>query len=184
MVDMRTTRFTAAAVGAAAGLLLAGCSASDNTASQTPSTQNAEQSSLAGFDPCSVLSQPELQHYGVSQPGEPVDQGIGEPGCSFKADGGAYLLTIYKAEKSDRTYWEQRRGNFGVFESNQVGSHQGIKAIEHGAVGQGGCRQIIESGGGSVSVDITFRSDKIESDDATCAKAMEIAQVVEPKLPK
>ncbi|WP_093267661.1 DUF3558 family protein [Saccharopolyspora shandongensis] len=173
-----------AAVGAAAGLLLAGCSPSGNTGVQAPNTQDAGQSSLTGFDPCAVLSQQELQHYGVSEPGEFEDQGIGEPGCTFKADGGDYLLTIYKAEKSDRAYWEQRRGNFGVFESNQIGSHQGIKAIEEGSVGLGGCRQIIESGGGSVSVDITVHADKIQSDEATCGKATEIAWVVEPKLPK
>jgi uncharacterized protein DUF3558 len=184
MVGMRTTRVVAVGALAVAGLLLAGCGGSGGGEAASPTTgQPSGPSPLASFDPCTVLSQQELQAFGVTEPGEVFDQGIGEPGCEFNAGGGDYLLTIYKAEGSDRAYWEQRRDNFGLFEENQVGSHAGIAAIEKGAMGHGGCRQIMESGGGSVSVDIQLSADKKQGNDP-CAKALEIARVVEPKLPK
>ncbi|MEV6233714.1 DUF3558 family protein [Saccharopolyspora shandongensis] len=181
---MRTTRIAVTGALAAAGLLLAGCGGTGggNSPSTTEQSQPAKPSALASVDPCTVVPPDELKSFGVTKPGKFVDQGIGEPGCDFKT--GDYLLTIYKAENSDLAYWQGRRDNFGIFEPNKVGSHEGIKAVTRGSVGQGLCRQIIAAGGGSVSVAIKYDADKIQSDDATCAKAMEIAQVVEPKLPK
>ncbi|GAB3294930.1 hypothetical protein GCM10027563_35940 [Parasphingorhabdus pacifica] len=130
------------------------------------------------FDPCKVFSDAELQRYGVTEPGELVDQGLGEQGCDYSADG--FLVTVYKGEEQDAEYWQGRRDNFDVFESNQVGAHQGISMVT--SAGEGVCSQMIESGGGSVSVSVTLDSDKIEGNDP-CAKAMEIAELIEPKLP-
>lgn len=168
----------------AAGLLLAGCGGpgGSNSPSTTEQSQSAKPPALARVDPCTVVPLDELKTFGVTGSGEVVDQGIGEPGCDFNA--GDFLLTIYKADDSDLAYWQSRRDNFGIFEPNKVGSHDGIKAVTSGSVGQGLCRQIMAAGGGSVSVAIKYDADKIQSDDATCAKALEIARVVEPKLPK
>ncbi|SFS43734.1 Protein of unknown function [Saccharopolyspora flava] len=178
MVVMRKTGITLV-TAAAAALLLAGCSGGSETGgAPAPAPENK----LAGFDPCTVLSDSELQAFGASGPGEPVDQGVGEPGCDF--DAGDYILTVYKAEGNGLDYWEGQRSKFGIFEPNKVGSSNGIKAVTSGSQGQGICRQIIEAGGGTVSVSVGYSADKIPSDDATCTKAMEIAQVVEPKLPK
>jgi len=94
------------------------------------------------------------------------------------------VLTIYKAEGNDLAYWEGRKGNFSVFERNQVGSHDGIKGMAAGSEGTGMCRQIIAAGGGSVSVAVAYEAGESPGDDAACAKAMEIAQVVEKKLPQ
>jgi uncharacterized protein DUF3558 len=182
MVGMRTTRVVAVGALAVAGLFLAGCGGSGGGEAASPTTGQSSGPSLAGFDPCTVLSQQELQAFGVTEPGEVVDQGLGEVGCEFDAGGGDYLLTIYKAERSDRAYWEQRRDNFGVFEENQVGSHAGIATITKGSMGHGICSQVIESGSGSVLVNITLSAGKKDGDP--CAKALEIARVVEPKLPK
>ena len=176
---MRKSRI-AVAGALAAGALLAGCGATGG--SPAPSEQPAGPSPLAAMDPCNVVPANELQRLGVTEPGEAVDEGIGEPGCDFSAED--YLLTIYKAEKNDLAYWEGQKGKFGIFEPNQVGSHKGIKAVLTGSMGSGLCRQIVETGGGSVSVAVKYNSDKNPGDEATCAKAMEIAQVVEPGLPK
>ncbi|WP_223839753.1 DUF3558 family protein [Saccharopolyspora pogona] len=166
---------------AGAVVALAGCNSPSGK--EAPS-ENAEPTkpSLASFDPCTALTPEKLQAQGLSAPGKPVDQGIGESGCEF--DGSEFLLSVLKGEKSSLSYWEGRRANMGVFERNQVGSRQGIKMISAGSVGQGICSQVIEASSGSVSVQVTYSADKIQSDDATCAKAMEIAQVVEPKLPQ
>ncbi|GAA0510065.1 hypothetical protein GCM10011581_42620 [Saccharopolyspora subtropica] len=183
IVIMRTTRVTAVAALTVTGLLLGGCGGPRGA--EAPSSTNQpptnETSALASLDPCTVLPQAELQSIGVTKPGEFVDQGTGESGCDFNA--GDFLLTIYKAEKDDLSYWRGQRDNFAVFEPNQVGSRNGIKAVTKGSEGQGLCRQIMESGGGSVSIAITYRADKIQGNDP-CAKALEIARLVEPKLPK
>ncbi|MEU6262143.1 DUF3558 family protein [Saccharopolyspora shandongensis] len=178
---MGRTRIATTAILAGAVVALAGCSGPDGK--ETPSKSAEPTSSgLASFDPCTALAPEKLQAQGLNAPGDPVDQGIGESGCEF--DGSEFLLSVLKGENSSLSYWEGRRANMGVFEPNQVGSRPGIKMISAGSVGQGICSQVIEAGNGSVSVQVTYSANKKQSDDATCAKALEIAQVVEPKLPK
>ena len=181
MVNTRTRRSTATTVLASAGLLLlaAGCTGGDGGATPPPS-EPPRQDALAAFDPCTTFSPEQLQSYGATDPGEAVDQGIGEPGCDFEAEG--FLLTVYKAPGRGIDYWEGRRANFSRFDSNQVGSRQGVTAITAGSEGQGLCRQILESGGGTVSVAVKYDADNIQGNDP-CAKALEIAQQIEPKLP-
>lgn len=180
MVGMATNRVVLASALVTAGALVAGCGMTGG--SPEPSSQPAGPSPLASLDPCNVVSPSDLARFGVTGPGEFVDQGVGEPGCDFEAND--FLMTIYKAEKDGLAYWEARKSKFGTFEPNQVGSRKGIKAVSTGSQGTGMCSQIMESGGGSVSVAVNYDSDAKPNDEATCAKAMEIAQVVEPKLPK
>ncbi|MGW1679055.1 DUF3558 family protein [Saccharopolyspora sp. NPDC002376] len=180
MVGMRTKRLVVAATGVAAGLVLAGCSTP--VGDVTPTKQQESPNVLAGVDPCKILSAEDVQAFGVSDPGEPVDQGIGEQGCDYSADDLAF--TVYKAEDHDRGYYESRKDNIAVYEPNKVGSRDGIKQITKGSTGQGVCNQVIEVGSGSALVQVSYSADKIPSDDETCAKAMEIAKVVESKLPK
>ncbi|WP_170210256.1 DUF3558 family protein [Saccharopolyspora antimicrobica] len=180
---MRTTRLAVAVVGTAVGLLLAGCSTGGaGGGSVEPTTAPEPENVLASVDPCTVLSPDELQQLGVTEPGEPVDQGIGEVGCDFDADG--FAFAIYKGETDSIDYWHGQRDKFAIFEENKVGSRNGIKQVTKGAVGQSLCSQVIEVGSGSVSVQFGYDADKKQSDEATCAKAMEVAEVVEPKLPK
>ncbi|MDI2029003.1 DUF3558 family protein [Saccharopolyspora sp. TS4A08] len=168
------TRLLVAVAAAATGFALAGCSGGAAPEAPAPKPENA----LAGFDPCKV----DLQNFGASAPGEPVDQGVGEQGCEYDAEG--MTVAVYKGETNDFKYWEQRRGNLAVFEPNQVGSHQGIKQIANGSVGQGVCNQAIMVGSGSVSVQVNNSASNEQSDDATCAKALEIANAIEPSLPQ
>lgn len=174
MVTMRTTRFVAAVAVVAAGSVLAGCSGGG---SGGQAGQPAPQNVLAGFDPCTI----EPQALGAASPGEPVDDGSGEQGCEFDADDS--IVAVYKGENDSLQFWEGQRDRFGVFEPNQVGGRKGIKQISKGASGRGICSQVLEVGSGSVSVQVNSSSDQ-PNDEATCAKAMEIAQAVEPKLPK
>lgn len=160
------------------GLLLAGCSGGEISSAPVPASTNV----LADVDPCALLSAEELQSYGVAGPGEPVDQGIGEQGCDYFGD--AFQFAIYKGEDDSLSYWEGQRDKFGVFEGNQVGSRSGIKQITKGAIGQRICNQVIEVGSGSVTVQVGYKAGRAADDEEACTKAMEIANVIEPKLPK
>ncbi|WP_344680109.1 DUF3558 domain-containing protein [Saccharopolyspora taberi] len=174
----RTTRSTATAVLVGAGLLVAGCTGGGEQSPPPPTSENG----LASFDPCAGVPQEVLQSIGATEPGEPVDQGIGEQGCEFS--GSELVLAVYKGQSATLEYWEGQRGNFAVFEPNQVGSRKGIKQITKASSGSGSlCTQVVEAGGGSISVQVNLDADKVEGNDP-CAKALEIAQRIEPKLPK
>ncbi|WP_188991934.1 DUF3558 family protein [Saccharopolyspora thermophila] len=177
---MHTKRSLAAAAFAVVGALATACSGGQRI--ETPPTQQEAKDVLASFDPCQALTPQEIQAFGAAPNGEPSDLGVGEVGCDFKGE--EFEFGVLKAETSDQAYWEQRRNNFDAFTPNQVGSHSGFSGIALSGKGQGVCRQGMYVGKGSVIVDITYSADKIPSDEATCAKAMEIARLVEPKLPK
>lgn len=179
MVSMRTTRSTAGAVLAAAAFLITGCAGGASDEGAAPASESAGPSPLASFDTCAVFSQAELQTHGLES-GEPVDQDIGEPGCRHRGD--PFYLTVYKSEQNGLDHWEGQRSKFGVFEPNQVGARQGIRVVNTGSQGQGICHQVIAAGGGTVDVQVKYRASEIEGSDP-CAKATEIAEQIEPKLP-
>ncbi|WP_229680381.1 DUF3558 family protein [Saccharopolyspora thermophila] len=177
---MRMKRSLVAAAFAAVGMTSAACSGGQGN--ETPPTQQVPKDVLTSFDPCTVLSSQEIQSFGASPEGKPSDLGLGEVGCDF--DGDEFDFGVLKASNHDEAYWQGQRTQFDEFTPNQVGGHQGFVGIELSGKGQGVCTQVMYVGKGSVIVDINYRSDKIPSDEATCAKAMEIARLVEPKLPK
>lgn len=179
-MGMRTTPVTAAAAVVLTGLLLTGCATSEDDA-PAPEEEPLVGPTLAGFDPCAVLSQSDLQHVGVTAPGEQADEN-GEVGCNFRGDD-EFLLRISKAETTDLDAWQQQRGGFSSFEPNTVGTRPGISAVPSGSPEFSWCRQIVAAGEGSVSVELKYNADTGPADPETCAKALEIAQVLEPNLP-
>ncbi|WP_433870273.1 DUF3558 family protein [Saccharopolyspora sp. CA-218241] len=180
MATMRIQKVSITLTAAAAGLLLAGCSGGSSAPEGNPPSSEAT-NVLQNFDPCTVLTPEEIQSFGASPEGEPSDLGLGETGCDF--DGEVFDFGILKAPESDQAYWEGQKNNFDRFEPNQVGSHAGFSGISTGGAGQGVCSQMMYVGSGTVTVDVTYRSDTMAGADP-CAKAMEIAQAVEPKLPQ
>lgn len=177
MVGMRKTRLLTPVVLAGIAVAIAGC----GSGSGGQATPEPPANLLASVDPCQSLGAPELQAQGAA-PGEPTEGGVGETACDFSGD--AFDITVLKGDQQSMAYWDGQRSNMGVFEQNKVGQSDGVKMISRSGVGQGVCSQAIVVGQGSVSVQVTYDSDKNPGDEATCAKAMEIAQAVEPKLPK
>lgn len=177
---MRTTcsALTVAVVGI--GLLAAGCSSGDSPEA-AHTTRSGANDSLESFDSCTALTPEEIQRFGASPEGQPTDQGLGEVGCDFK--GAEFNFGVLKAATDGQAYWEGQRHQFDEFDTNAVGSHRGFSGIALGGKGQGICTQGIYVGKGSVLVDITYKSNTMQGKDP-CAKVMEIARVVEEKLPK
>jgi hypothetical protein len=177
MVAMGTTRTAAiAAIAAASGLVLAACGGSKG-ASAPASAAPSQSAAFAGFDACKVMTSDELQAYGLKlDEHEPVNQ-QGDAGCNWP--GGQFGLSLSKSNH-DLSYWESaKRGNFAQLQPNQVGSRRGLSGVVAGGQGNGTCEEIVDAGGGSVTVQI---ADFTSGDP--CAKALEIAQKIEPKLPK
>jgi Protein of unknown function (DUF3558) len=175
MVGMHTTRTAAiAALAAAGGFLLAACGGSKG-APVPPPTAPQSSAALVGFDACKVLTSDELQAYGVkSDEQDPLNQ-QGDVGCTWP--GKPFSLGLAKSNNG-LSYW-QSQGNFAQVHPNQVGARNGLSGIVNGSQGQGDCEEIVDAGGGSVTVQVgDFKSGD------PCAKALEIAQKIEPKLPK
>jgi hypothetical protein len=177
MVGMRTTRTAAvAALAAASGLLLASCGGSKGTPAPAPEAPQPS-AALAGVDACKVLTPDELQAYGLKAGDQrPLNQ-QGDVGCSWP-NGAQFDLGLSKSNDG-LSYWEGQRANFAQLQPNQVGSRKGLSGIPAGSQGQGACQEIVDAGGGSVTVDI----GNLNGGDP-CAKALEIAKKIEPKLPK
>ncbi|MGI8308636.1 DUF3558 domain-containing protein [Saccharopolyspora hattusasensis] len=180
---MRTTTQSAATFGvlATAGLLLAGC-AGDGSPTM-PTSEAATSSALVSFDPCTVLTPEEMRSFGVdSEEKEDADQGIGDVGCQFMGD--PFILGLTKAEKDDMASWESRRGNFDKLESNTVAGRKGLLGITSGSTGKGVCRQILEAGGATVTVQVTYTRPETGKTNDPCADALRVAEMVAPRLPK
>ncbi|MDA3625057.1 DUF3558 domain-containing protein [Saccharopolyspora sp. WRP15-2] len=175
---MRTTRVAAVAAAGIATLLLSACSGGQTGGN--PETTSAASSGLAGFDPCTALSSSELQNLGVSGESKPYNK-QGEVGCDYEGDD--LLLTVLKAEGRDLAAWEGRRNNFDSLTKNDVGGRQGLQGIALGGTGQGVCNQFVDAGKDSLDIVVVLESDRVKDTDP-CAKALEVAQVVEQKLPK
>jgi hypothetical protein len=123
----------------------------------------------------------ELRTLGLKPEKQRPHNELGDVGCQLP--GTPFTLAFYKAERNDLAYWEGQRGNFAKLDPNRVGARKGLSGIVNGAQGQGICRQMVEAGGGTVTVTVNYNGDKIAGNDP-CAKALEIAKQIEPKLPK
>lgn len=179
MVGMHKATISSA-MFAATALLIAGCSGGQGTPGQP--TEAPDSNALKTFDPCTALSADQIQSFGASPQGEPVDPDLGGPGCDY--EGPEFQFGVMEGEGQGEQYWQGQQGQFDQFTPNQVGSLKGFTGIALSGKGQGVCAQTLYVGSGSVTVDVTYRSDNMPSDEETCAKATEIAQAVSAKLPK
>ena len=160
---------------AAAGLLavaLAGCGG-EVVGQPQPSPAV---SSLVSFDGCTALSQEQLQSLGLRPQGDPLDR-AGEVGCSWLGD--PFSMSITKDSDDGLAYYEQQAPRFTKYEENAVAGFPGAQ-IASTATGEE-CGQVIEVGGGSVVVGISY--DPGHQGDP-CADALRIAEMIAPKLPR
>ncbi|MGI8312587.1 DUF3558 domain-containing protein [Saccharopolyspora hattusasensis] len=184
---MRTMRRTRSAVAfglfAAGGLLLAGCGGAGGSSEATSTGEAPKSSALASFDPCAVLTPEELRSFGVDPDvKKDADKGLGEVGCKFM--GHPFVPGLTKSEKDDLAAWEQRRSNFDKLEPNTVTGRKGLVGITNGSTDKGVCRQILEAGGGSVTVQVTYTDPETGKTNDPCADATKVAEAVAPKIPQ
>ncbi|MFC7341748.1 hypothetical protein [Saccharopolyspora griseoalba] len=136
--------------------------------------------SLAGVDPCLVMSEADLLPYGVVGPGQPADDGAG-PGCRFAHP--EYELTIAVHEGRNLEYWQDRREEVGLFQENGLGKHKALKLIMADQIGRSRCNQALVVGSGSLNVRVDYHPGTKSDDYSACKTAWDIAVPIEGRLP-
>jgi hypothetical protein len=156
-------------LAAAVALAAAGCG------SLAPSADASQ------VDMCTILTDRELSRLDVTPDSrQPVEQ-PGSVGCMWL--GRAFTLDLERDKDTVSSYKIRQRGPaFITFAENTVNGRAGVQfAVDRGRTA---CEQLID--GGSVSLVVTVApasspgTPKIDS----CAEALRIAKLIEPRLPK
>lgn len=189
----RSTRWFGVVVAALLAVPLVACSsqdpgiprASDNTTTTRetgssttskgkPTTANVP-SPLGNIDPCDLLSDSDRTTLGVA-PGEPK-KFAGARGCDWmkSADFGISIGLDHDLGLKDGNY------QGGTPTPITIGKHEATK-LENMGGGEGGCSIFIgitESSSVHIAATASGRSDTPKA----CAKALAVAQIIDPKLP-
>ena len=167
---------------AVSGVFLAACGGTTpGTAGPTTtsgsSTGSGDSAALSKVDPCTLLTAQELQQYQGRTKGEPLNSSD-EQGCDFlgSPDSLSRGINLTKSKDSVADY-VGRKDSYVKFTKNSVNGRDAAQVQISKSNTE--CSQIIGVGSGTVSVAVT--GDK--SGDP-CGDALQIAQVVEPRLPK
>lgn len=154
----------------ALGLLAAGCGAA------SPAVTDSSR-----VDMCSILSDAELSQLGIT-PGTrmPVDR-EGSVGCEWA--GTPFLLSLERDSHTLASYRGRPRGPaFISYAENTVNGRPGarFKVDRDGT----DCEQLIDGGSVSLVVSVTPAVTGNGPSIDSCAEALRIARIVEPRLPR
>jgi Protein of unknown function (DUF3558) len=173
--SVRMTR--GAVLVAAVGLLTAGCASQVPDAPAPPAVADASK-----VDMCAVLNDAELGQLGIRlDTRKPVNQ-VGSVGCEWV--GKPFTLSLERDKETVASYRARRRGPaFITFADNAVNGRAGVRfAVDRD--GGTDCEQLMDGGSVSLVVGVAsaFSPDGPRID--SCAEALRIAQLIEPRLPK
>ena len=168
---------------AAALIALASCSAKEagtpgpaeheTGAPDTPADHGG--SPLDGMEPCELLSQTELDDLGIAG-GEEADFGD-SPGCEWAKTGDFGILVGLNldigADEADL--------QGATPKPISVGSHDGFRVEAQGGF-EGSCAVLVVTSESSF-VDISATANGGGDTSKACAKATDVAELIEPKLP-
>jgi hypothetical protein len=132
-------------------------------------------------DMCTVLTDSELSRLGVvPDTRKPVEQ-LGSVGCSWL--GTPFTLDLERDQNTVASYKARQRGPaFITFAENTVNGRAGVRfAVDRGGTA---CEQLIDGGSVSLVVSVAPASSDTGPKIDSCAEALRIAQLIEPRLPK
>jgi uncharacterized protein DUF3558 len=166
----------AAVLVATVGLLAAGC-APPLPAGPRPAVADASK-----VDMCTILTDAELSRLGIRlDTREPVDQ-VSSVGCEWL--GRPFTLSLERDNETVASYRTRRLGPvFITFAENAVNGRAGVTfAVDRD--GGTDCEQLMDGGSVSLVVHVasTFSPNGPQLD--SCAAALRIAQLIEPRLPR
>ena len=161
---------------AALVLLAAGCSA--QTAGSPPSPAVGDASRV---DMCTILTDAELAGLGIKLTSRKPNNRLGEVGCRWA--GQPFTLDLERGKESVAQYRARRDDPaFTSFADNTVNGRAGARlSVESD---RSDCTQLID--GGSVGLVVSVAQSGLYTGPPinTCAEAMRIAQMIEPRLPR
>jgi Protein of unknown function (DUF3558) len=156
----------------AVGLLAVGC------AHRTPGTPVADASTV---DMCTILTGAELSQLGIRPDShEPVDQ-AGSVGCEWKGE--PVAVSLERDEETVASYRARRGPAFVTFAENVVNGRAGVTFSVHRDGGTD-CEQLMDGGPVSLVVRVTSALRPNGPQIDSCAEALRIAQLIEPRLPR
>jgi Protein of unknown function (DUF3558) len=165
----------AAVLVSALGTLAVGCSTYVSGAPTWPVVIDASQ-----VDMCTILSDGELAKLGIRLDSrEPFDE-AGVVGCQWV--GNPFTLSMDRDNNTLASYQPRRDDPIFVsFADNTVNDRTGIQLV----LDRGGsrCTQLIDGGPVSLTVSVAAASN-LGSPINSCAEALRIAQLIEPRLPE
>jgi hypothetical protein len=164
-------------VGAAV-LLAAGCGSHSQGSDPAPSPPVADASRV---DMCTILTDQELGQLGIKlNSGKPVNR-LGLVGCKWL--GTPFTLDLDRDKDTVAQYQARRRDPaFTSFTDNTVNRRAGAQLSVRRD--RSDCTQLVDGGTVSLTVSVAqsglWTGPQIDS----CAEALRIAQMIEPRLPK
>lgn len=163
--------------GGLALLAIAGCSGGSADSPKT-GEPSASGGALANLDTCQIMKPDQLRKAGLPQKGERVELFDFEPGCGYNGDI-ASVSIAKNAEKTLKSYEDQT--NWKSFERIQLKGRPAARALSAQATGDM-CTMMLAAGKGVVVVGAMASDPRAEFDG--CAKAREVAKMIEPNLPE
>ena len=154
----------------ALGLVAAGCGAG------SPAVTDSSR-----VDMCTILSDAELSQLGIT-PGTrtPVDR-EGSVGCEWA--GTPFVLSLERDRQPLASYRARPRGPaFISYAENTVNGRSGLRfKVDRDGTD---CEQLIDGGSVSLVVSVTPAVTRNGPSIDSCAEALRIARMIEPRLPK
>ena len=164
-----------AALSAAVGLLVGGCGSSPSRAPAPPEAGDA-----SGVDMCTVLTDAELSKQGIDLSTRKQVDELGVVGCQWV--GQPIRLRLERNEDTIDEYAARRDDPvLKNLRENTVNDRAGVQLSVRRSGEQ--CVQLMDGGPVSLSVAVGTASSLGPPID-TCAEALQIAEMIEPRLPK
>jgi hypothetical protein len=160
----------------ALGLLAAGCGSQVSGAPALPAAADASR-----VDMCTILTDSELTGLGIEvNTRKPVTR-LGLVGCGWQ---GKSLTLGLEREKETVASYKARRHDpaFTSFADNTVNGRAGAHlSVDRDRTD---CTQLVDGGPVSLTVSVAPASSLNPPSVDSCAEALRIAQMIEPRLPK
>ena len=173
---MTRNHATLAAAAVAAGLLLGGCG---SAASDTPTPPAVPDAS--GVDMCTILTDAELSALGIELGTRQRSDRLGLVGCGWL--GKPFTLSLKRDQETVAEYVARRDDPaFTSFAENTVNDREGVRlSVESDRTD---CTQFIDGGSVSLTVAVAPAFSLGPRRTDSCAEALRIAEMIEPRLPQ
>lgn len=157
-------------------LLAASCAAHTAGSAPTPVAGDASR-----VDMCTILTQDELASLGIKLASREPNNRLGEVGCGWI--GKPFTLDLERGKDTVAQYRARRDDPaFTSFADNTVNGRAGVRFSIRGD--RSDCAQLIDGGPVGLVVSVAQAGSYSGPPINSCAEAMRIAQMIEPRLPK